>query len=109
MEGGDIGLSDLGAGLAFLIGAVDDLVVHVGKVAHEGHIVADMAQIAGENVEDHGGTGMADMAEVVGSDAAGIHADLTRTDGFKVLLAAGHGIIKLHGDSLKLQLMTVLI
>ena len=55
---------------------VDDLVVDVGEVAHEAHLVAEEAQVAVDDVERDQGAGVADVRAVVDGDAAHVHADL---------------------------------
>ena len=96
MEGVDIGLAHFAPVTFFLIGAADDLVVHVGKVADKGHIQSQGAQVAHQHVEDQGGTGMADVAVVIGGDAADIHVDFSGPDGDEFFLFAGKGIVELH-------------
>ena len=96
MEGGDVGFGYFGAALPLTGGAGDDFVVHVGEVADEGHIVAEIPQIAVQYVEHDGGTGMAYVAEVIRRDAAGVHAHPAGIERLEIFLAAGHGIIKLH-------------
>ena len=60
--------------LAVRQGAIDDLVVYVGDVARVIHLVAAKTQIARHHVEHQNHAGVTDMAVVVHSDAADIHA-----------------------------------
>ena len=46
MEGVNISLGNLAPVAAFLVGAVDDFVVHVGEVAYKTHLKAHVAQVA---------------------------------------------------------------
>ena len=98
VEGGNVGFGYFRAGFALAVGTGNDFVVHVGKVAHEGHVVAEMTQIAVQHVEHHRGAGVADMTEIVGRNAAGVHAHLAGPARLEVFLAACHGIIQLHGS-----------
>ena len=52
MEGINIGLSHFTPVTLFLIGAADNLIVHVGEVADKGHIQPQGAQVAHQHVED---------------------------------------------------------
>ena len=101
MVGLDVGFRDFGAGNAFVVGALDDLVVHVGKVADEGDFIAFIAEQAHEDVERHRGTGMSDMRQRVGRDAAGVDAHQPLADGREGFLFSGHGIVELHGGSFR--------
>ena len=74
MVGLDVGFRDFGAGNALVVGALDDLVVHVGKIADEGDFIAFIAEQAHQDVERHRGTGMSDVRQGVGRDAAGVDA-----------------------------------
>lgn len=48
-----------------------------------------------ENIERNVGARMADVAEVVRSDAANIHSDFALNDGPKYLLLLGHAVVQL--------------
>ena len=97
MEGADIGLGHFLPVPAFLIGAADDLVVHIREVADEGHVQALRAHVADQQVKDDGRAGMPDMAVVVGGDAADVHVHLAGTQGSEGFLFTGKGIVELHG------------
>ena len=56
-----IALGDVLIGNALFIGAVDDLVVNIGIVAHKGDFISAVFQIALYDVKDNHGAGMADM------------------------------------------------
>ena len=68
---------------AALLGALDDLVVDVGEVADERHLVAEEAQVAVDDVEDDQRARVADVRAVVDGDAADVHADLAGCSGTK--------------------------
>ena len=61
----------------FFIGAIDDLVVHIGKVGHKSDIVAEITEITAHRVEHNDRTGVAEMNVVVGGWAADVHFHLT--------------------------------
>jgi len=81
---------------AHFIGALDDLVVHVCKIAHKGHVIALEAQVAHQHVKNHRAARMADVAEVVGSDAANIHGHGVAALGDEFLLGAAKGVVQAH-------------
>ena len=88
----------LGCG-ALLVGPVDDLVVHVGEVLHEGHLVPPVLQVPAQHVEEDHGPGIAHVDVVVDRGAAAVHLHLSRGDGDELLLLAGHGVKQLHVGS----------
>ena len=76
----------------FFIGALYDLVVDVGEVAHKTNFVSEVLKITVKSVEDDGGTSMSDMAVVVDGDSTNIHADLVFLQGNKGFFFSGQGI-----------------
>ena len=83
-----------------LIGAVDDFVIHVGDIAHVGHMLLaeEMAKVAIHHVEHHQHPGMAHMAHVIDRHAADIHADILRIDRLKRGFLPGQVVVDLqHG------------
>ena len=60
------------AGGVLLLCPLDDLVVDIGEVADKENRIAPVTQIADDHIEDQGGPGMADMAVVIGGDAADV-------------------------------------
>ena len=70
-------------GDAALGGALDDLVVDVGDVAHERDGVTACLKPAAHDVEGDKGAAVADVGVVVDRDAADVHADLAGFDGRK--------------------------
>ena len=67
----------------FFLRPLDNLVVHVGNVTHIGDVVADVAQIPVNHVEDDQGPSVADVAEVIDGDPADIHPDAPRLQGLE--------------------------
>ena len=61
-------------------GLVKDLVVDVGHVAHERHLIAELEEPAAHDVKCHGGADMADMRRGLHRRAADIHAHFARFD-----------------------------
>ena len=97
--GGDIFFGQRKGVDAFLIGPVDDLVVHVGEVLHVGHVIAPPQEIAAHRVEDHQGTGVAQMDEVVHRGAAAVDAHFALFAGHELLFLGAHGIVKSDGHN----------
>jgi len=64
-------------GLAVVKGALDDLVVNVGDVAHVGHPKAAGTQPALHHIKRHHGAGMTQVTEVIDRHAADVHAHMT--------------------------------
>ena len=79
----DEALGEIVTGHVRFGGALDDLVVHVGDVAHIGEVVSCITQVASDDVEGDEGTAMADMTVIIDSDATHIHAHLARVDRFE--------------------------
>ena len=77
----------------FLVGPVDDLVVDVREVADIGDLISAVSKIAIDHVEDDGGPGMADMAEVVDRDPADIHPHLILLEGNKILFLSCQRVV----------------
>ena len=68
-------------------------VTHIGDVAHITHFVAEMTQIAEEDVEGDGRTRMAKMTVAIDGRAADIHAHPALMQGLEKLLGARQGVI----------------
>ena len=96
---------NLCGGTAGPVRLVDDLVVHVGDVLHEGDVEAPPGQIAADDVEADEGAGIADMDVVVHGGAADVHADLALVDGLEFFLGAGLGVVNL--DHMQTSIGTV--
>ena len=80
-------------GFAIVVGAVENLVVDVGNVAHVGDIPAPGSQVAGDHVKRHQYPGVTDMAVVVNGDTADVHANLARLDGFEDFFLPSQGVV----------------
>ena len=89
----DVFVCDFFGGAVFFVGTVDDFIVDVGEILNEGHIVADVFEIAAQHVEHDKGSGVADVKIIVDRRAAGIHFDFPSFDGFKGFLAVGHRVV----------------
>ena len=61
---------------ACFIGAIDNLVVDIGEVAHKANFVAKVLEITIKSVKDDSGAGVPDMTIVIDGDSAYVHADL---------------------------------
>ena len=64
-----------------LVGALDDLVVHVGQVLGEGDLVALVHKVAANDVEGQERAAVADVNLVIDGGAADVHANLAGFDG----------------------------
>ncbi len=92
MEGLDVSFADVLHRTVLFSCSVEDFVVYISEILHEGHCVAAPDQIAAQNIPNDVAAGMAKMAEVVDRDAAAIDAYLTFlcwSEGFR---AAGEGV-----------------
>ena len=96
----DVAVRDLLDGAALLIGLADELIVDVGEILDEFHLVAPVLQVPAQGIEHHEGPGVANMEVIIHRRAAHIHADLPRFQGDELFLFAGHGVIDLHGNLL---------
>ena len=81
---------------ARLLGAGDDLVVHVGVVAGIRHLVALFFEELAEDIVEHRLKGVADVGLARHRDAAGIHLDLPLLEGHKFFLSSRQRIINFH-------------
>ena len=90
--------SSVGGGVLFGR-PVDDLVVDVGEIADIGHPQAAITEIADDHVEGEGGAGMADMAVIIGGDAADIEPDMARLERLERLFLPGEGVEDLDRHS----------
>ena len=68
-------------------------VANVCDVAHIAHRIAEMTEIAEEDIKCDSRAGMTEMAVAIHSGATHIHTDLTGMDGDKEFLASGEGIV----------------
>ena len=88
----DIAVGDDVVGDALLVCLADDLVVNIGEVLHEGHLVAAVLEIAAQQVKHDERAGVADVEIVVHGRAARIHLDLARRDRHKLLFLSGQRV-----------------
>ena len=93
-------LGHLGGAAALLVGAVDDLVIHVGEVLGKRDLVALVHEVTANHVKAEERAGVADVDLVVHRGAAHVHAQLARLDGLKLLLTVVLAVIDEHGFSL---------
>ena len=87
---------DLGGRTALLVGALDDLVIDIGKVLGERDLVAARDEPAANHVKADERAGVADVDVVVDRGAAHIHADLTGLDGLELFLFMGSAVVDTH-------------
>ena len=78
---------------AFAVGGVDDLVVDVGEVLDVRDFIAQVFQIAFDDVPCDERTGIAHVGMIVRRDSADIHLDLARRNGYEGFFLAGQCII----------------
>ena len=75
-----------------LVGIVFEM-AHIGDVAYIAYLVADMLEIAEQDVEGDGRTGMAQMGVTIDGRSTDIHAHMGCVDRLKGLLAAAERIV----------------
>ncbi len=75
---------------------VDDAVVDVGDVLHQGHPVAHRLEVALGHHGHHVRPGVADVHVVVDRGTAEVHGHVVAVPGDEVLLLLGHGIVETH-------------
>ena len=78
---------------AFAVSRIDDLIVYVGKVLNMRYFIAQVFQVALDDVPGDEGTGVAHMGMIVRRDAADVHLDLSRRDGRKRFFFTSQRII----------------
>ena len=93
---GDKALAQLLDGGALLVGAVDHLVVDVGEVLHERHVVAAPLQVPAQHVEHDERTRVADVNVVVDRRAAGVDAHLALVQGNQFFFSSRLRVIDPH-------------
>ena len=81
---------------ALVVGAVDDLVVYIGKVLRKGYLEAARDKPAADHVEADERARIANVDVVIHRGAAHVHADLALLDGSELLLAMGLRIVDAH-------------
>ena len=78
---------------AFPVGGVDDLVVDVGEILDMRDFVAEVFQVALDDVPGYEGTGIPHVGMVIRRNATDIHFDLARRDGNEGLLFTSQRIV----------------
>ncbi len=92
----DQALGEVVTGDPGLGGAFDDLVIHVGDVAHIGEIVTGVTQVTGHHIEGDEGATVADMTVIVDGDATHIHTHLARVDRFEFFFLTSECVVYLQ-------------
>jgi hypothetical protein len=93
MHGLDEPIGQGAEGLAVVIGAIDDLVVDVGDVAHIVDVEPLGPQVTGHHVEHHHDPRMPEVAEVIYRHAADVHAHLSGYDGAEFVFRPGEAVV----------------
>lgn len=81
---------------AFLYGAVYYLVVYVGEVSREKHVVSRMPQVSLYNIEAYGRAGVSQMGGVVHCGTADVHPHPVSLEGNQGLFFPGKGIVDFY-------------
>ena len=89
----------LSSAAPLLVGAVDDLVVHVGEVLRERDLVAARDEPAADHVERDERARVANMNVVVHGGATYIHAHFALVNGLELLFRALCAVVDEHADS----------
>ena len=92
-------LRDLGCGATLLVGAVDDLVIHVGEVLGKRDLVALKHEVTTNHVKAQERATVSNVDLVVHGRSAHIHANLAWLDGLELLLAMVLAVVDEHADS----------
>ena len=92
----DILFRDFLGGNPLLIGALDNLIVDIGKVLDKCHLIPPVLQIPAKGVEDADGPGVADVNQVIDGGTADVHLYLALLYGDKGLGPLAEGVINFH-------------
>ena len=76
----------------------DYFVVNVCEVLDVLHLVADVLQVAAQDVEHHVAKGVADVGGRIRSNAADVHLDGIAVGGNKLFFPAGKRVVKSHAS-----------
>ncbi len=88
----DIPLGNFRNSNTFSVGAVDDFIVNVREIFHVSHLVAASPKMAEHDIKNHGGTGMADMADIISRNAANIHTNFVFANRMHNFFLSGFGV-----------------
>jgi len=77
----------------FLIRSPDDLVVDVREVSDIGDLEISVAEIAADHIEDNGGSGVPDVAEVIDRDATDIQANPVFMERGEIFFFCGQRVV----------------
>ena len=102
-EGVDVALAHNLHRTAFLGSPFENLVVDVGVVLHERHLVAAPDQVAAQHVPGDITAGVAQVAEVINRDPAAIHRHLAGLQRLKRFAAAGEGVGEPQGHGRQIK------
>ena len=94
--GGDF-LGELLPIFFLLLGLVDDFVVDVGDIDHQGDLIANIGEIALDRIEDDRADHVAEVAWFIDGRSADVYTDLVGLDGLERLLLASEGIVSTQG------------
>ena len=76
-----------------MIGAVDDLIVHVGVVHHVLDVVSAKFKIAADDVEHDGRHGVPNMGIVIDRDSTDVHFDFVGFEGLEFFSFSGESVV----------------
>ena len=81
---------------ALLLGSLDNLVIHVGKVLDVLDRITQVFQVPAQNIESDVAQGVADVGGGIGGDSADVHLDGFPVRGRELLGLSGQGVVKPH-------------
>ncbi len=85
-----------------LVGAHDNLVVHIGVIHHMAHFKPSILEETPDDIEYQRRHSMTDVGFIVHSWAAHIHTHKARRDCLQRFLPAGRGVVNANGHSIAL-------
>ena len=92
-----VALGDCRPVLTALNRTIDDLVIDVGDIDHEPHLMPACHEPACHGVKHDGPHQVPHVAIVVDRRATDVHADLAGLQGIQGPLGAGDGVVQLNG------------
>ena len=93
---GDILLCHISRRDAFLRRTTDDLVIHVGKILHIGHIKPGIFEIPPHRIKNHDRAGITQVNIIVNRRSADVHRDLAGRSRHEIDLVALHSVVNLN-------------